>query len=81
MSNFLKGLFGFSLSMFSMQLQHKDHGNKLQQQQLQPIDQEEIIHKHNNHYQRYLLMPVDKNQQFDKIYDFHFQSVCWTERL
>jgi hypothetical protein len=55
-----------------MQLQHKDHGNKLHQLQLQTIDQEEIMDKNNSRYQRYL----DKSQQFDKIaYIFFFFKI------
>ncbi len=58
-----------------MQLQHKDHGNKLQQQQLQRLNQEEIMDTNNNRCQRYLLMVVDRNQQFDKTIYFYFRRV------
>lgn len=66
-----------------MQRQPKDHGNKLQRQQLQQIvdlNQEEIMDKNNNHRQGYLLMAADKNQWFDKTIFFLFE-VCFKNNI
>lgn len=61
-----------------MQLELKDHGNKLQQQQLLitvALEQDKVMDKRYFRCQRYLLVLVDKNLWFDKTNYFSFRSV------
>ena len=57
-----------------MQLQHKDHGNKHHQQQLQLLNQQQILDKDNKRV-------VDKKRQFNKINSFfYFIFKAWVKQ-
>lgn len=61
-----------------MRLDHRDHGNKLQQQQLQltvDLNLNEVLDTIFKHCQQYLLVVADKNHWFDRTNYFLFK-VC-----